>query len=63
MPRADVGAMNPHLGEIARNLATGGQTVLVSDGAGWHMRRISVVPDDVSLLKLRPRPPGLDPSE
>mgnify|MGYP003394389449 CR=1 FL=1 len=57
-------AMTIHLAEIAKQVAVGGHAVLVCDGAGWHQtgRRLTV-PDNVSLLRLPPYAPELNPIE
>ena len=63
MPRANIGAMNLHLAEISMAVAPGAHAVLVLDGAGWHVSKKLVVPDNISLLKLPPYSPELNPIE
>ena len=60
LPRANVGAMNLHLAEIAKAVAPGAHAILVLDGAGWHVSRKLIVPDNISLLKLTPYAPELN---
>ena len=36
LPQADTKAMQLHLNEISRHVATGAQAVLLMDRAGWH---------------------------
>jgi hypothetical protein len=36
LPAVNVEAMNLHLAEISRHVATGAHAVIVLDGAGWH---------------------------
>jgi transposase len=56
--------MNLQLREISTQVATGSHSVIVLDGAGWHQqgRRLRI-PDNISLLKLPPYSPELDPQE
>ena len=63
MPRADTEGLNAHLAEIARTVAPGAHAVLVLDGAGWHKSNALVVPDTISLLRLPPYAPELNPVE
>lgn len=60
MPRANIGAMNLHLAEIAKAVAPGAHAVLVLDGAGWHVSNKLVVTENISLLKLTPYSPELN---
>ena len=61
--RADIGAMNLHLAEIAKAVAPGAHGILILDGAGWHISRKLIVPDNITLLKLPPSAPELNPIE
>ena len=63
LPRANIGAMNLHLAEIARNVAPSAHAILVLDGAGWHISKKLIIPDNISLLKLPPYSPELNPIE
>ena len=63
MPNADAQAMNAHLAEISRTVATGAHAILVLDGAGWHGSRALQVPDTITLLPLPPYAPELTPIE
>ena len=55
--------MTLQLAGIARTVAPGAHAVLVLDGAGWHGGKDLAVPDDISLLTLRPCAPELNPVE
>lgn len=57
-------AMTIHLAEIAKQVDAGAHAVLVCDGAGWHQtgQRLTV-PDNVTLLRLPPYSPELNPIE
>ena len=63
MPRADTEAMQHHLDEIGRCLASGTHAVIVLDQAGWHTTGKLCLPDNVSLLDLPPKSPELNPAE
>ncbi len=63
MPYADTSAMNAHLCEIARTVAAGAHALLILDGAGWHGSTKLQVPDNITLLKLPPYSPELNPME
>jgi len=57
-------AMTIHLAEIGKQVGPGAHAVLVCDGAGWHQtgQRLTV-PDNVTLLRLPPYSPELNPIE
>ena len=63
LPFADTAAMNAHLAEIARTVAPGAHAVLVLDGAGWHRSDDLALPHNLSLLRLPPAAPELNPVE
>lgn len=64
MPAANSEAMAEHLAEISRRVSVGAHAVVVCDGAGWHQpgSRLAV-PDNISLLRLPPYAPELNPVE
>ncbi|MCL4155209.1 UNVERIFIED_CONTAM: hypothetical protein GTU68_030741 [Idotea baltica] len=53
--------MGLHLEEIAKAVAPGAQALLIVDGAGWHGAKALAVPDNITLLKLPPYAPELNP--
>lgn len=63
LPRADTGAMNLHLAEIAATVAPGAHAIVVLDGAGWHRGDALLVPHNLTLLKLPPYAPELNGAE
>jgi hypothetical protein len=63
LPYVDTAAMNAHLAEIAATVAPGAHALLLLDGAGWHRSDDLVLPDNISLLKLPPAAPELNPVE
>jgi len=64
MPWVSREAMTLHLEEISRQGGTSAHALLVCDGAGWHQPggRFAV-PDNVTLLRLPPYAPELNPME
>lgn len=64
MPWVSSEAMTIHLAEIAKQVGAGAHAVLVCDGAGWHQtgQRLTV-PANLSLLRLPPYAPELNPIE
>lgn len=63
LPYANTDAMNLHLVEISKAVAPGAHAALVLDGAGWHVSDKLIVPDNISLVKLPPYAPELNPIE
>ena len=64
MPWVSSEAMTIHLAEVSKQVAPDAHAVLVCDGAGWHQtgERLSV-PGNVTLLRLPPYAPELNPME
>lgn len=56
--------MTVHLAEIGKQVGADAHAVLICDGAGWHQtgKRLTV-PDNVTLLRLPPYSPELNPIE
>ena len=63
LPFANSQAMSLHLVEIAKEVAPGAHAVLVLDGAGYHAATALKVPGNITLLKLPPYAPELNPVE
>ena len=64
LPMVDSEMMNLHLAEIGRNVTPGSHAVIVLDGAGWHQTGGKLkLPHNISLLKLPPYSPELNPVE
>jgi hypothetical protein len=63
LPYADTAAMNAHLAEIAATVASSAHALLVLDGAGWHRAQELRLPHNISLLRLPPAAPELNPVE
>ena len=64
LPHADAEAMGLHLAEISRHVTPGAHAVVWADGAGWHKTGGKLkLPSNISLLKLPPYSPELNPVE
>lgn len=63
MPCANTDAMNKHLLEISCCVQKDDHAVLIIDGAGWHKSDDLKVPDNLTLIKLPPYSPELNPIE
>ncbi len=55
--------MNLHLAEISTSVTTGRHAVLLLDQAGWRLSGDVTVPDNITLLPLRPKCPELNVME
>ena len=55
--------MSRHLREIGERVPAGKHALVVLDGAGGHRSRELEIPDNVSLLRLPPCNPELNPVE
>ena len=61
LPSANTVCMGLHIDEISRSIPKGRHALVIMDGAGWHQechRR-----DNVSILKIPPYSPELNPCE
>ncbi|TDG02839.1 IS630 family transposase, partial [Paracraurococcus ruber] len=64
MPHVSAEAMSLHLAEIASQVTADAHAVVVLDGAGWHQTGGRLrVPDNITLLRLPPYAPELNPIE
>lgn len=63
LPTADSEAMQLHLDEITQNVTRGWHGVIIVDGAGWHKAGELTVPSNITLIKLPPYSPELNPME
>jgi putative transposase len=62
-PTVNTGYMNAHLQTISRQVGEHKHAVLVIDNAGWHVSKSLKVPDNITLLRLPPYSPELNPVE
>jgi transposase len=63
MPELNTAVVNLFLEQFSRELAAGVHAVLIWDGAGFHTGEDLVVPSNVSLIRLPPYSPELNPVE
>ena len=52
-----------HLVEISTQVAPGAHAIVIIDGAGWHATKSLHAPTTISLLRLPPYSPELNPQE
>jgi transposase len=62
MPAANAETMSLHLAAIGRNVG-GGLAALVLDGAGYHIAAALTIPENITLVRLPPYAPELNPIE
>lgn len=63
LPYVNSEAMGLPLAEIAKVVTPGSHALLIVDGAGWHTAKALRVPNNITLLKLPPYAPELNPME
>ena len=64
LPQVNAAVMNLHLAAISARVAPGAHAVMPVDGAGWHQPGGRLrVPDNITLLRLPPYSPELNPVE
>jgi len=63
LPAANSEALALHLAEISRHVSPGAHAVVIFDGAGYHIAKDLVVPGNITLIRLPPRAPELNPIE
>ena len=63
MPAANAETMSLHLTAIGRKVAAGSHAALVLDSAGHHIAAALSIPENVTLVRLPPYAPELNPIE
>jgi hypothetical protein len=63
LPAANTETMSLHLAAISSKVAPGSHAALVIDGAGYHTASALAVPDNITLVRLPPYAPELNPIE
>src|SRR5258705_10832465 len=63
LPSCNSEAMALHLEEISLAVAPGAHAILLLDQAGWHVSKRLSIPDNITYLRLPPKPPDLNPVE
>lgn len=62
-PLSNSDAMREHMSLIAKRTPRGRHAVVLMDGAGWHQKHIADEFDNVTIIKLPPYSPELNPIE
>lgn len=62
-PTVNTQYMNHHLRFISEQVGADVHVILVLDGAGWHVAKALEVPSNMTLLRLPPYSPELNPVE
>lgn len=55
--------MQLHLGEISKKVTNGYHAIIVMDKAGWHLANKLKIPKNITIIKLPPYSPELNPME
>jgi len=63
LPEANAQAMQAHLDEISRKVASDAHAALLMDRAGWHTTTRLKVPSNITVILLPSRAPELNPME
>lgn len=63
LPSCNAQAMQLHLDEMAREVTPGAHAVVLLDRAGWHTANRLKVPANITLERLPPCSPELNPTE
>ncbi len=63
LPYANTEAMQLHLNEISTKISKGYHAVIVMDKAGWHLANELDIPKNITIVKLPPYSPELNPME
>lgn len=63
MPYADTDAMQEFLDRFSKTIAADEHVAMIADQAGWHVSNTLKVPPNISLVKLPPYSPELNPVE
>ena len=63
LPHANTEAMQLHLDEISKKATKGYHAIIVMDKAGWHLANELSIPKNITIIKLPPYSPELNPME
>lgn len=55
--------MQLHLDAISKKVTKGYHAIIVMDGAGWHLAKKLNIPKNITIIKLPPYSPELNPME
>ena len=62
LPYVGTKAMELHLIEISKAVETNAHAIVIMDGAGWHTAKNLNIPSNITLIKLPPYSPELNPA-
>ena len=63
LPHSNAEAFQRHLKAISKQIEKGAHGVIIIDGAGYHVIKPNDMPDNITLIKLPPYSPELNPTE
>lgn len=63
LPYANTDTMQLHLDEISKKVTHGYHAVVIMDKAGWHLANELNIPRNITIIKLPPYSPELNPME
>jgi DDE superfamily endonuclease len=63
LPAANTETMSLLLAAIGSKMASGGHAAFVFDGAGYHIAAALTIPENITLVRLPPYAPELNPIE
>ncbi len=63
VPFVNKDIIKTHLEQISKAMASNRHAVVIMDGAGWHSDDIAAGFDNISIIKLPPYSPELNPIE
>lgn len=63
LPKANRAMMQLHLNEISTQIPANTQAIIITDRAGWHSESCLDIPSNITLIKIPPYSPQLNPAE
>lgn len=63
LPYVNSEMMQLHLDEISGQLPQNVHAAMLADGAGWHIAAALKVPENITIIKIPPYSPELNPAE
>ena len=61
--KANSESMDKFLQEVSKNIEIGSHAIMVIDQAGWHIAKKLNIPSNITLIRLPPYSPELNPTE
>jgi hypothetical protein len=63
LPQVNTEAMQLHLDEVSSQLPEDVHAAMLADGAGWHTAAKLTIPQNITIIKIPPYSPELNPAE